>query len=95
MRETTLACVQLKALQDLTAAEAVVAAATTEFETVAQRNEADMVGFAPQQAADIAGMLSRWVKASEVQADVEADAWLALCEQLGCDAQQTAAIAAL
>lgn len=80
-------------MQDQAAAEAVAAAATSEFEQVAARNEHDMTGFAARQAADIQQLLLAWVDAAAVHADVEADAWLEACRQLGADAAQVDAIA--
>jgi hypothetical protein len=87
--------VQLKALQELAAAEAAAAAARSEFDQVARRNEQDMDGFAERQAADIQALLLRWVEAVAVAAEKEAGAWLRAAEDLGADESHVAAINAL
>jgi NADH:ubiquinone oxidoreductase subunit E len=84
--------VQLKALQELAAAEGAEAAASAEYETVSLRNEADMTGYIQAQAGEIRASLFAIVKVQQRHAAVEAEAWLAIAKSLGCSREHVAAI---
>jgi hypothetical protein len=84
--------IQLKALQELAAAEAAEAAAAAEYETVSLRNEADISGYVVAQASEVRASLYALAVTEEQHAAAEADGWLAVAAALGCSADHIAAI---
>lgn len=77
--------VQLAALQNLALAEAAQAAAWSEYETVALRNEHDIHGCASQSVGEAQHKVLAWAESQAGAAECETAAWLRVARSLGAD----------
>jgi hypothetical protein len=85
---------QLAALQSLALAEAAQAAAWSEYEAVALRNEHDMADCAARAVAEALLRLLTWAELQAATAESEAAAWLRIARSLGADPSSVAAVEA-
>lgn len=81
----TAAGTQVAAIQHLALAEAAQAAAWSEYESVAQRNDAEIAATAAVQVHGVTTRVSDWVGAVAASAEAEAAAWVRVARNLGGD----------
>lgn len=75
----------MAAIQHLAHAEAAQAAAWSEYESVAQRNDAEITATAAAQVSAVTGRLSDWASGVAAAAEADAAAWLRVARALGGD----------
>lgn len=82
--------VQVAAIQHLAHAEAAQAAAWSEYDSVAQRNDAEVAAVAASQVHAVTARAADWSAGIAEAAEAEAAAWLRVARALGGDADTIA-----